>query len=65
MTMGKTKKKDHRSASLTRRQSTREVKQSFLIVCEAGLFQGLQNDRRHGKGGRPGNEHDQSCEQGH
>ena len=34
MTMGKTKKKDHRSASLTRRQSTREVKQSFLIVCE-------------------------------
>ena len=32
--MGKTKKKDHRSASLTRRQSTREVKQSFLIVCE-------------------------------
>ena len=55
--MGKTKKKDHRSASLTRRQSTREVKQSFLIVCE-GV-------RRHGKGGRPGNEHDQSCEQGH
>lgn len=34
MTMGKTKTKDHRSASLTRRQSTREVKQSFLIVCE-------------------------------
>ena len=34
MTMGKTNKKDHRSASLTRRQSTREVKQSFLIVCE-------------------------------
>ena len=34
MTMGKTKKKVHRSASLTRRQSTREVKQSFLIVCE-------------------------------
>ena len=34
MTMGKTKKKDHRSASLARRQSTREVKQSFLIVCE-------------------------------
>lgn len=32
--MGKTKKKDHRSASLTRRQSMREVKQSFLIVCE-------------------------------
>ena len=32
--MGKTKKKDHRSASLTRRQSTREVKQSFLIVYE-------------------------------
>ena len=32
--MGKTKKKVHRSASLTRRQSTREVKQSFLIVCE-------------------------------
>ena len=32
--MGKTKKKDHRSASLARRQSTREVKQSFLIVCE-------------------------------
>lgn len=34
MTMGKTKKKDHRSASLTRRQGAREVKQSFLIVCE-------------------------------
>ena len=33
MTMGKTKKKDHRSASLTRRQSTRDVKQPFLIVC--------------------------------
>ena len=32
--MGKIKKKDHRSASLARRQSTREVKQSFLIVCE-------------------------------
>lgn len=32
--MGKTGRKDHRSASLARRQSTREVKQSFLIVCE-------------------------------
>lgn len=27
-------KKDHRSSSLTRKQGTREVKQSFLIVCE-------------------------------
>ncbi len=32
--MGKIDRKDHRSASLARRQSTREVKQSFLIVCE-------------------------------
>lgn len=32
--MGKTGRKDHRFASLARRQSTREVKQSFLIVCE-------------------------------
>ena len=32
--MGKPKKRDHRSVSLTRRQSTREIKQSFLIVCE-------------------------------
>lgn len=27
-------KKDHRTSDLTRRQSTRNVKQSFLIVCE-------------------------------
>lgn len=32
--MGKTGRKDHRSASLARRQSTRDVKQSILIVCE-------------------------------
>lgn len=31
---GKTNKKDHRSGSLTRKQGTRNVKQSFLIVCE-------------------------------
>ena len=34
MTMRKVYKKSHRSASLVRRQSMREVKQSFLIVCE-------------------------------
>lgn len=27
-------KKDHRTSSLTRKQGTRNVKQSFLIVCE-------------------------------
>ena len=32
--MRKVYKKSHRSASLVRRQSMREVKQSFLIVCE-------------------------------
>lgn len=34
MTMRKVYKKSHRSTSLVRRQSMREVKQSFLIVCE-------------------------------
>lgn len=32
--MAKRKKKDHRMSSLYRRQGVREVKQSFLIVCE-------------------------------
>ena len=32
--MGRQTKKDHRSGSLTRKQGTRNVKQSFLIVCE-------------------------------
>ena len=32
--MRKVYKKSHRSTSLVRRQSMREVKQSFLIVCE-------------------------------
>lgn len=27
-------KKDHRKSNLTRRQGVRDVKQSFLIVCE-------------------------------
>lgn len=32
--MARRKKKDHRTSNLLRRQSVREVKQSFLIVCE-------------------------------
>ena len=32
--MGRQTKKDHRTSSLTRKQGTRNVKQSFLIVCE-------------------------------
>lgn len=32
--MAKRNKKDHRTARLSRRQGVREVKQSFLIVCE-------------------------------
>ena len=32
--MAKRTKKDHRTANLSRRQGVREVKQSFLIVCE-------------------------------
>lgn len=32
--MARQTKKDHRTSSLTRRQGTRNVKQSFLIVCE-------------------------------
>ncbi|MBQ7687289.1 MAG: RloB domain-containing protein [Bacteroidaceae bacterium] len=32
--MSKQQNKDHRKASLTRRQGVREIKQSFLIVCE-------------------------------
>lgn len=32
--MSKKQKKDHRKSSLARRQSVREIKQSFLIVCE-------------------------------
>ncbi len=32
--MSKKQKKDHRKASLSRRQGVREIKQSFLIVCE-------------------------------
>ena len=32
--MAKRKKKDHRSSDLSRRQGVREIKQSFLIVCE-------------------------------
>ena len=32
--MAKRQKKDHRSSDLSRRQGVREVKQSFLIVCE-------------------------------
>lgn len=32
--MSKKQKKDHRKSSLTRRQGVREIKQSFLIVCE-------------------------------
>ena len=32
--MVKRKKKDHKTANFTRRQGVREVKQSFLIICE-------------------------------
>lgn len=32
--MAKRTKKDHRTGDLTRRQGTRRIKQSFLIVCE-------------------------------
>lgn len=32
--MAKRPKKDHKTANLSRRQGVREVKQSFLIVCE-------------------------------
>jgi hypothetical protein len=32
--MAKRQKKDHRSSDLSRRQGVREIKQSFLIVCE-------------------------------
>lgn len=32
--MAKRQKKDHRLSSLSRRQGVREIKQSFLIVCE-------------------------------
>ena len=32
--MAKRQKKDHRSSNLSRRQGVREIKQSFLIVCE-------------------------------
>lgn len=32
--MGRQTKKDHRTSSLTRKQGTRNVKQSFFIVCE-------------------------------
>lgn len=32
--MSKKAKKDHRKSSLSRRQGVREIKQSFLIVCE-------------------------------
>lgn len=32
--MARRPKKDHRTANLSRRQGVREVKQSFLIVCE-------------------------------
>lgn len=32
--MAKQQKKDHRSSDLSRRQGVREIKQSFLIVCE-------------------------------
>ena len=32
--MGQRNKKDHRKSDLTRRQGIRNVKQSFLIVCE-------------------------------
>ena len=32
--MTKRDKKDHRTSNLTRRQGVREIKQSFLIVCE-------------------------------
>ena len=32
--MAKRTKKDHKTANLSRRQGVREVKQSFLIVCE-------------------------------
>ena len=32
--MAKRQKKDHRSPDLSRRQGVREIKQSFLIVCE-------------------------------
>ncbi len=34
--MAKRQKKDHRSSDLSRRQGVREIKQSFLIVCEGG-----------------------------
>ncbi len=32
--MAKRQKKDHKSSDLSRRQGVREIKQSFLIVCE-------------------------------
>ena len=32
--MAKRQKKDHRLSNLSRRQGVREIKQSFLIVCE-------------------------------
>ena len=32
--MAKRQKKDHRTSDLSRRQGVREIKQSFLIVCE-------------------------------
>ena len=32
--MAKRQKKDHRVSELSRRQGVREIKQSFLIVCE-------------------------------
>ncbi|WP_300764417.1 hypothetical protein [uncultured Bacteroides sp.] len=32
--MAKNEKKNHRTSSLSRPQGIREVKQSFLIVCE-------------------------------
>ena len=32
--MSKNKKKDHWQSCLSRRQTVREIKQSFLIVCE-------------------------------
>ncbi len=32
--MGKRSKKDHRTSNLVRQQGTRNIKQSFLIICE-------------------------------
>ena len=32
--MSKNQKKDHRKSNLSRRMGVREIKQSFLIVCE-------------------------------